>query len=372
MIDFTLYPNLNGQLGQNKVQIPDSVTTLWPDGDALVENFIYKDGKLVGLVDTKALIENDSKTTVFPYDYVDITLDKRLESLMTFNAGERCKHLNVKYDIFLPKGYKRLEYLESTGTQWIDTGIKLSNESEVRVTLYTEENDEHKSQSPYGWAGDTSKQFYCFSQFYYEPSQKYMSLFYLPKNFVASKARVIGKCDIIHNAEGFTVNGIKTSRTTEFDPFETPSNCRVFSKAGGANFLGCIYSFSISRNDQLQLNLIPCLDDTGAPCMYDIISREPFRNDGTGDFLYPGAESQVVTSSIDDKFYAKMTEHGIQRLYKTPDDYSGTKDDYASEYGFKEIVEPPMPTDGHWSPQWTETDNQLICNWVEAEEMEIL
>ena len=63
-----------------------------------------------------------------------------------------------------------------------------------------------------------------------------------------------------------------------------------------------------------------------------------------------------------------MTEHGIQRLYKTPDDYSGTKDDYASEYGFKEIVEPPMPTDGHWSPQWIETDTQLICNWVEAEE----
>jgi hypothetical protein len=40
-IDFTLYPNLNGQLGQNKVQIPDGVTTFWPDGDALVENFVY-------------------------------------------------------------------------------------------------------------------------------------------------------------------------------------------------------------------------------------------------------------------------------------------------------------------------------------------
>lgn len=39
---------------------------------------------------------------------------------------------------------------------------------------------------------------------------------------------------------------------------------------------------------------------------------------------------------------------------------------------YEEIVEPPMPTDGYWTPQWIETDTQLICNWVEAEEMEIL
>ena len=131
-MDYTLWPNPDGNLGNIKVQIPDGVTTQWPDGDALVNNFIYKDGKLTGFVDTKALIENDSKTTVFPYDYVDITVDKRLESLMTFNAGERCKHLNINYEVMLPVGYKRLEYLESTGTQYIDTGIKLSNESEVR------------------------------------------------------------------------------------------------------------------------------------------------------------------------------------------------------------------------------------------------
>ena len=56
-IDYTLYPNAGGILGQTKVQIPDGVTTQWPDGDALVNNFIYKDGKLSGFVDTKALIE---------------------------------------------------------------------------------------------------------------------------------------------------------------------------------------------------------------------------------------------------------------------------------------------------------------------------
>jgi hypothetical protein len=30
-------------------------------------------------------------------------------------------------------------------------------------------------------------------------------------------------------------------------------------------------------------------------------------------------------------------------------------------------VEPPMPVEGYWAPEWTETDAQLICNWVEVD-----
>ena len=101
--------------------------------------------------------------------------------------------------------------------------------------------------------------------------------------------------------------------------------------------------------------------------MYDIISQQPFYNEGTGQFLYPGAESQVVTSDLDEIFYAKKTAHGIQKLYHVPENFSGSKDEYAIENGFKQLVEPPMPTEGYWTPEWIETDNQLICNWVETD-----
>ena len=100
--------------------------------------------------------------------------------------------------------------------------------------------------------------------------------------------------------------------------------------------------------------------------MYDIISQELFYNEGTGQFLYPGAESQVVTSDLDEIFYAKKSAHGIQKLYHVPENFSGSKDEYAIENGFKQLVEPPMPTEGYWIPEWTETDTQLICNWVEG------
>ena len=267
--------------------------------------------------------------------------------------------------------YRAVAYLESTGTQWINTGVKLSNKSEARVTLYAEDSDTRKTQTPYGWSGDASKQFYCFSQYYNESTQTNSSIFYLPKNFVTSKQRVIGKCDIIHNAEGFTVNGIKTSRTTEFDPFETPGSCHVFSASQGSKFLGRIYSFSISRNGQLQRNLIPCIDNLGNPCMYDTVTKEAFRNEGSDIFLTP---ESITTYSLRQPVpaYARMTAHGVQKLYHLPEGYEGSEDEYAQENGFKLLTENERPEEGSWRPEWVETDNELILNWIEVEEEEEL
>ena len=122
MIDFTLYPNLNGNLGENKVAIPDGITTQWPDGDALVGNFIYKDGKLVGFVDTKALIANESKSTTIPYDFVESEFENVREDSVKFNLGERCKYftlkLNPKY-----KGCKTLEDIKAIDANYIENDI---------------------------------------------------------------------------------------------------------------------------------------------------------------------------------------------------------------------------------------------------------
>jgi hypothetical protein len=96
----SIWPNAGGTLGQNKVQIPtgtDNDTIKWPTGDALVGNFVFNKGKLVGFVDTKALIANDSKTTTFPYDYVNIQLDKSLEGVMTFNGCAKPEYLIITY-----------------------------------------------------------------------------------------------------------------------------------------------------------------------------------------------------------------------------------------------------------------------------------
>ena len=79
------------------ITIPDGVTTTWPEGDALVGNFVYNQGKLAGFVNTSALVANSSNSTTFPYDYVNITVDKSLEGVMTFNGCAKPEYLNVTY-----------------------------------------------------------------------------------------------------------------------------------------------------------------------------------------------------------------------------------------------------------------------------------
>ena len=96
-IDYTLWPNANGNLGEIKVQIPDGVATTWPEGDALVHNFVYNKGNLVGFVDTKALIANESKSTTLPYDYVNIHLDSITEGEMNVEGGAKPEYLIVTF-----------------------------------------------------------------------------------------------------------------------------------------------------------------------------------------------------------------------------------------------------------------------------------
>lgn len=48
-----------------------------------------------------------------------------------------------------------------------------------------------------------------------------------------------------------------------------------------------LYRFSIKNaNEELIMNLLPYLDTNGTPCMYDTVSKTPFYNQGTGEFLY--------------------------------------------------------------------------------------
>ena len=94
----SIWPNAGGTLGQIKVQIPDGVNTTWPTGDALVNNFVFNKVKLVGFVDTKALIANSSKTTIFPYEYVNISLPSIAEGEMTYNY-DQCTYVVLNGEV---------------------------------------------------------------------------------------------------------------------------------------------------------------------------------------------------------------------------------------------------------------------------------
>ena len=47
-----------------------------------------------------------------------------------------------------------------------------------------------------------------------------------------------------------------------------------------------IYYFKIFKNGMLVFDGIPALDENNKPCLYDKVTKKPFYNEGSGEFLY--------------------------------------------------------------------------------------
>lgn len=55
--------------------------------------------------------------------------------------------------------------------------------------------------------------------------------------------------------------------------------------------------FSFKRydvDDNLIADFIPALDETGRPCMYDLVSQTPFYTQGTTEVLYKVKEAEPI------------------------------------------------------------------------------
>lgn len=65
------------------------------------------------------------------------------------------------------------------------------------------------------------------------------------------------------------------------------TNLFLFDRANlTSGFVGKILGFKAERDGNVIHNFVPCIDADGVPCMYDTVSKHPFYNQGTGEFLY--------------------------------------------------------------------------------------
>lgn len=152
--------------------------------------------------------------------------------------------------------YAQLEYIESTGTQWIDTGIT-DGTWEV-LAQSTAENPSASqilfmnSVSNMGWAGTTTSKIYDFDTIQKPINEKYL-----------------------YNQNNITV-----------------VNSRLF--VGNSNrmfpYKGKLFYCKIRINGVLVRDLVPAKRDSdNVVGMYDTVSDTFFTNQGTGEFI-PGPE----------------------------------------------------------------------------------
>lgn len=182
---------------------------------------------------------------------------------------------------YLPIGYKECKYIESTGTQYIDLGVKGNQDS--RIDLKIQPTNVQPSAAIFGYFGGNNNSYYLYSS----GGDKSFQIGY--KYFSNSNVAIETIIYNISNEKNiFNINEYEYSLPSITGNFETGSNLLLFNMNGG-NYTGLpmkLYSFKLYNNTDLIRDFVPVIDSSNRPCLYDLVSKTTFYNVGTGTFGY--------------------------------------------------------------------------------------
>ena len=265
----------------------------------------------------------------------------------------------------LPAGFKRVEWLDCARSQiqYIETPVYVDKDCEISAVILNESCTTICRTSQLNKSGLlTQTQIWDGSDFgsWWGESNPF-------NNITLSQYVKLGeKSEIKNSATGLSCDGVLFPRDNTSSA-SALTKLTFFVSSFIQGYKGArIYQCAITKNGKYLFRGLPCLDSTGTPCMYDTVSKRPFYNLGTGDFIYPTESTTYALRRVLPD-WGKLTEHGLRRLYHAPANYQGELYDYALENGYKPIVEPEMPEEGYWSPRWTETEDEIVLEWVETE-----
>lgn len=181
----------------------------------------------------------------------------------------------------LPSGYTQLRYIQSSGTQYIDTGFVPNQDT--RLVIKTEFTIQGTNQFLYGSrAGEKSRAFCfnCYKTFY----RSHYDVSWLD---FATSVSYGGPFIIDHNKNVTTLNGEHTATNT-YASFTCPYSLVLFAKNDGGT-IGTyanakIYECQIYDNGTLVRDFVPAKNSGGTVGLYDAANGVFYTNAGSGAF----------------------------------------------------------------------------------------
>lgn len=202
------------------------------------------------------------------------------------------KGLNLVYkSSLLPSGYIECEYLESTGTQYINTGLTINQNSKIvsdlAITRFTGNNYYMGTRLPnvFGCSNTGNG----LSRFAINVNGTFDTYINVSTN---TKYNIM----IDLKNKNATSNG-STIPLPNYTTFSS-ENLFIFAYNGSGTATAYsymrYYNFVVYDNDTLVQYLVPCLDNNGVPCMYDLVGKQAYYNQGEGEFLYKVVDSTLL------------------------------------------------------------------------------
>lgn len=217
-------------------------------------------------------------------------VDNTLYQTTTCNSGDNITPPTApeKYGYTFDRwdGYKSLEYIESTGTQYIDTGIKGNNNLRVVFNLEFVSGGEQ-------WVlgvkrGNERVYVYQISN----TRTGYIGYGTFLATGFEENYGVKKEYEVVLNKgqQELYVNGVLKYNNAIDSNITTNANMTLFALDADGNMQGYayakLYSMSIWQNNTMVRNFIPAKrNSNNAVGMYDTVSQTFFTNAGTGEFI---------------------------------------------------------------------------------------
>lgn len=200
--------------------------------------------------------------------------------------------------VSFPSGYKQLEYIQSSGIQYINTEFNPS--SDTRVDMICEPTTAGTWKGFFGARKSAS-----VDEFGVDVSlATEIRSMYGTESKTLTVSTILQKFSIVKNKNVCTVNGTAITNTKQ--NFTTSFPIRLFDKNSGGSAWAQIsmklYSCQIYDNGTLVRNFIPCSNPSGVVGLYDLVNGKFYTNAVSGDFI-AGPE---VTWPSNDAIYVKV------------------------------------------------------------------
>ena len=194
-------------------------------------------------------------------------------------------------NLIIPAEYTRLEYIESTGTQWIDTDVYIDQDTEIVAKTLAKESDKFiYGVSPNVTASERTRSATAYvsgsgNWRFGDQAISVSNSVYYTYNTVHTS---------VQNKNGVTIDGVNVGNYTDMQDFVSPYPLALFGRrytSDGNDVTSQsgirIYEFKIYKNNALVLNLVPVkYNDNGTTkvAMYDTVSQTLKPNARTGKF----------------------------------------------------------------------------------------
>ena len=197
----------------------------------------------------------------------------------------------------VPSEYQQVEYIQSSGTQYIDTNVLTKQSLEMNCEFSTTTS----GRVLFGARTSTTANSLIFG--YFTTNSAYVGFGGASTSYTTTLNAMNGnKHKVKLNSNMYTIDNVNQTINNRGTLSEYYSiYLGSWNTAGTADsrmFIGKIYSFSILDNLKLIRNLIPCYKKTDAdhPGLCDTVTGHFYGNEGTGNFT-KGATQYITNSS---------------------------------------------------------------------------